>query len=92
MLSRLRRLMCLRPIGIEGYSMLRVLLLGLILPAFVSLSLLLSFLVSIRFGLPVAYMCLAVVSSTMLGFAFGTYLLIHLSDRIVRFARVKRKC
>jgi len=77
---------------IEGYSMNRILLAGLILPAFVILALFSSFYTALSMGLPAITIFLTVVIVTFAVFGVVTFLLIRQSDRIMNFAKVKKKC
>jgi hypothetical protein len=77
---------------IEGYSMNRILLAGLILPAFVILALISSFYVALSMGLPTTIIFFTAVIVTFAAFGAVTFLLIRQSDRIMNFAKVKKKC
>ena len=86
-----RRLIPPKPADIQGYSLKKIMVLGLILPAFVFLGLFSSIYVSLTFRLPLNIACLIAFLWTFSGFAFGTFILIHFSNRILRYAEVKRK-
>jgi hypothetical protein len=77
---------------IEGYSMNRILLAGLILPAFVITALISSLYIAINFGLSPIIIFLTTSLVTFAAFGAVTYLLIQQSDRIMNFAKVKKKC
>jgi len=90
--SRLRRFLKFKPAALEGYSINRILLFGLILPALVALGLFLSLYVSLALGFPGMVTFLLTIVGTFVGFTVGTVIIIHLSDRIIRYAEVKKKC
>lgn len=77
---------------IEGYSMTRILLAGLILPTFVISALITSFYVALSMGLPTITIFLTVSIVTFATFGAVTFIIIQQSDRIIKFAKVKKKC
>ena len=81
-----------KPVDIGEYSIKRLMLFGLILPAIVVLNLLLSIYVSLTLKLPLNIACILVFSWTFMGFIFGTLILIRCTDWILKHAKVKEKC
>ena len=80
-----------KPADLEGYSIKKIMVFGLILPFFVFLGLFSSIYVSLTFKLPLNITCLIAFLWTFLGFAFGTFILIRFSNKILKYAEVKRK-
>ena len=87
----IRSIKPLKVASLEGYSIRRVLLIGLIFPAFVTIPLLvtLGFALSPSFSRPVAISL--IFASTIAGFAVGTLVLLKMTGFIVKFAKVKRR-
>lgn len=83
----LRQLKVLAIGEVVGYSLKRVLLVGLFFPAVVSSAAFGALAVSLFFQLPIALAFVFVFASTMSGFALGTFMLIRLTDKILAFAR-----
>jgi len=77
---------------IEGYSITRILLAGLILPATVISALISSFYAALSMGLPIITIFLTVLIVTFAALGAVTFILIREADRIMKFAKVKKKC
>ncbi len=90
--SFLQKLVPQKPAEIQGYSLKKIMLFGLILPCFVVLGLFSSIYVSLTFKLPLNIACLVAFLWTFAGFAFGTFILVHYSNRILKHTKeVKEK-
>jgi len=72
--------------------MARLLLAGLISPALVLIFLVASLYITGLMGLTLMLRLVIVSVAVTIGFISGALLLIRLTDRIMRFARVKQKC
>ena len=80
-----------KPADLQGYSIKKIMVFGLILPFFVFLGLFSSIYVSLTFKLPLNIACLIAFLWTFSGFAFGTFILTRFSNKILKYAEVKRK-
>lgn len=89
--SQLRRKLSLKPAEIQGYSIKRVLLFGLVPPAFVLTGLFLGLWLFTALGFSMFYKLVFTIGTTFAGFAVGTLVIVRLTDRIVKFARVGKK-
>ncbi len=81
-----------KPAELQGYSLNRIMIFGLILPAFVFLGLFLGIHLSFSLGLPVNIAFIVVALWTFTGFAFGTFILMRYTPKLIKYAEVKRKC
>ena len=72
--------------------MARLLLAGLISPAIVLVFLIASLFLTGLMGLTFMLRLVIVSLAVMVGFILGSILIVRLSDRILNFAKVKRKC
>lgn len=72
--------------------MSRILLAGLISPALVLTFLLASLFITEAIGLNLVMRFIVVLIAAMVGFIIGVILLIRLSARFLKFAKVKEKC
>ena len=79
------------PSEIHGYSLARILLFGLILPAIVTLCMVVGMVSAflLNFSLPMKFLTLA--SSTLVGFLLGTLTLLRLTGRMLKFAKIRKE-
>ncbi|WP_309492554.1 hypothetical protein [Candidatus Hecatella orcuttiae] len=89
--QRRHRFLSLKPAELRGYSIKRVLLFGLIPPAFVLAGLFLGLWIFTALEFSLFYKLVFTVGTTFAGFALGTFVIVKLTDKIVKFARVGKE-
>ncbi|MFH1327982.1 MAG: hypothetical protein ABIH76_03920 [Candidatus Bathyarchaeota archaeon] len=90
-MSKLKRSLTFKPIALEGYSMTRMLLFGLILPAIIAFCMFVSYFISILFAFQPLVTMIIVLASSLAGFTWGTVLLFRYSGKIMKYVEVKKK-
>lgn len=76
---------------LEGYSLARVMLFGLIPPALVAVDLIVAYLVFLWLKLSWTSMALFLITSTLIVFTLGMLFLLAISNRIAKYAKVKEE-
>ena len=79
------------PREIHGYSMVRVLIFGLILPAIVTAFTVMGLALAFWFGLPLLAKLLIISLTALVGFIFGTFVILNLRRQMLNFARIKKE-
>ncbi|MHC1564519.1 MAG: hypothetical protein ACXQTF_04240 [Candidatus Hecatellaceae archaeon] len=78
------------PREIQGYSLGRIMIFGLILPAIVAACMVAGIALAFWFGFSLLMKFGVLAFSTLVGFTAGTLIFLRLYDRMLRFAKVRR--
>ena len=76
---------------IHGYSLTRILIFGLILPAIVALCMVVGMVIAFIYSLSLILKFAVLAVSTIIGFIGGTITILKLYDKMLKFARIKGK-
>jgi hypothetical protein len=76
---------------IHGYSLVRILIFGLILPAIMTVFMMTGIVLAFWFKLNLLMKFMVLTLSTLAGFAIGTLTLLRLRNQMLRFAKIRRQ-